>query len=121
MSTIPNGIRVAGKIEPVSIPTTMRFSRVGGETWRTGFRGLTDEVWAQFSAGARTAIEGEFERGDGEAIARATLTFQSPQNGAGELAPETLEIDFHEITGSIFKNPTFQNIPGDRIKAIQRV
>lgn len=119
--SIPNGIKVAGKIEPIDCPYNVRFSRVGGQTWRYSFRGLAQEVYAKFWARASAATEGEYSQGDGEATARATLVYQSPQDGAIERAPETLEVDFHEISGSIFLNPTYLDIDADRIKAIQRV
>src|SRR6478672_839228 len=118
--SIPNGIKVAGKIEPIDCPRNVRFSRVGGQTWRYSFCGLAQEVYAKFWANAAAATEGEYNQADGSASARATLVYQSPQDGTTEVAPETLEVDWHTINQTIFNNPTFLDITPDRVKAIQR-
>ena len=109
MATIPPGITVAGKIEPIEQPVYHRISKVNGVVYQRTWKGVADIVYAKFKAEQSNSTDIEF-RSDG-AVGTLISTYATSQEGGQiEVPTETLELDFNEVRESIFKNPYYSSI-----------
>lgn len=122
MST-PN-IIMAGSKGVIEGQIASTISRINGNSFRRTWRGLYDslklkQAWAATQPGW---TEVTLEPTNDGVTGLLSATYTGPAvGGTIEIPVETLDLDFQEISGSIFKNPTFVSLDGEKIKAIERV
>jgi hypothetical protein len=119
---IPPNVRVAGTKGVIEGQIASTFSRINGSSFRRTWRGLYGDLqlkqaWALTQAGWTDVV---LEPANDGLLGVLSATFTGPPNGTTEIPLETLDLDFQEINGSIFKAPYFVPISGNRIKAIER-
>ncbi len=119
---IPPNIRAAGTKGVIEGQIASSFSRINGNSFRRTWRGLFSDLdlKRQWAMSQRGWTDVTLEPVNDGVLGILSATFTGPYNGATETPLETLDLDFQELNGSIFKNPYFVSISGNRIKAIER-